>query len=104
MTLLELCVRNAGGRVRDIRRGARVCEFLLEWAAVTVELGEPITSEQFADAWGVDVRTVERRRREFRELFPGHTPQDVVAELLRELERRGGELEPSLRVPAALAA
>jgi hypothetical protein len=96
-TLLELCVRQAGGDVHALGRGARVCEFILAWAQATRDEGKPITMSGFCRYWGAGFprRTAWRRLGEFRAVFPDEgTPQRFSEVLLAAHEGQLGPLTP----------
>jgi hypothetical protein len=104
-TFLEVCIGRAGdakgrpGSFRDVPKGARAAMFVVEWAIASMDVGKPLTSGEFAEWWKVSERSVERRRRELRVLFPEHHPQELADLLIAEVDgRRGGVPSPSMVV------
>ena len=86
-TLLEVCVSAAGGDLRAIPKGMRVCEFIMEWTLATKALGHDPSVSEFGRWWKHSERqqnTVWRRLREFRQLFPDETTPERFAALIIE--------------------
>ena len=92
-TLLEVCVGAAGGDLRSIRKGGRVCEFILEWTIATRALGHDPSVSEFGRWWKQSEkqqRTAWRRLEEFRQLFPEEdTPRRFSALIIEAKASRG---------------
>ena len=101
-TLLEVCVGAAGGDVKAIRKGALVCEFILEWTIATKALGHDPGIEEFGRWWKHSEkmqRTAYRRLALFRELFPDEdTPKRFSALIIEAKAARKVELSPFSRL------
>jgi hypothetical protein len=105
-TILDLCVRQAGGQVSDVPGAARVCEFVVAWAMASQKHGGPIKVEgtpgSFRAYWGSGFsrRAVYYRLSEFRQLFPELDTPQPLADLLIEATAKG-EAPGPLTVVAA---
>jgi hypothetical protein len=93
-TLLEVCVARAAqargrsvGTLVDVPKATRACSFIIEWAIASIDVGGPLTTREFAEWWHVSEPTVERRRRELRQLFPDQTPQEVANVVIAAVEK-----------------
>ena len=87
--IAELCLRRAGGGLRDAPKAYRVCEYVCFWALATRMLGHDPNQFEFARWWaqgfGGSVATAYRRKDEFRELFPeDKTPARLVGLMVKE--------------------
>ena len=101
-SILEVCVGAAGGDVKSMRKGAQVCEFILEWTFATRALGHDPGIEEFGRWWKNSEkmqRTAYRRLALFRELFPNEdTPARYSALLIEAKAARKVELSPFTRL------
>ena len=101
-TLLEVCVGAAGGDVKSVPKGMRVCEFILEWTIATRALGHDPSVSEFGRWWkhsATQQRTVWRRLSEFKELFPAdETPRRFSALIIEAKASRKVELSPLTRL------
>lgn len=68
-TLLELCVARAGGTLRSVPKGMRVCQFVLEWLVLSQIEGRAITMPEYRRFYKEPERSAYRHLAEFRELF-----------------------------------
>jgi hypothetical protein len=81
-TLVELCVARGGPL-----KGARVGAFIASWALASHAQGGPIGLDEYADYWAEPMSTAYRHQARFREMFPGQsTPQLLADELIRAYE------------------
>lgn len=85
VSLLELCVDRGG-----LRKGVRVCSFIIEWGICAGAMGREPTVVEFRDWWNAKNRTVWHRLAEFRGIFDtDETPQVFVPALSTELADLG---------------
>jgi hypothetical protein len=95
MSLLELCVKRAGGPAR----GARVAAFIVGWGRVRKELGRQPTAEEYADFWKVSNRTAYYEQAQFRAAFkPLRTPEPILDHMAAQ--GLGESVDPSALQPA----
>lgn len=86
MSLLELCVRRAGGA----RKGARVGAFIAAWGICRDDLGRLPTVEEYAEYWKQSRASGYREQQRFRAAFPEfETPDAILDHIARQ---RGGEV------------
>ena len=99
-SLLEVCVAAAGGDVKAIRKGAQVCEFILEWTYATKALGHDPGIDEFGKWWkhsDKEQRTAWLRLKEFRQLFPDEKTPARFADLIIEA-KENRELDALVRL------
>ncbi len=99
-SLLELCVARAG-----LRKGMRVCSFIIEWAICAGALGREPTVVEFIAWWKCPTRTGWHRLAEFRATFATtDTPQVFVPALGPELAELGRSADSTAAALSAVRA
>jgi hypothetical protein len=87
-TLLEVCVARAGGGWREIPKGMRVWQFIVQWTVLSQLEDRPVALMEYADFWDEPDRTAYRHLKEFRELFgdgaEGFRDPQPIADRLKE--------------------
>ncbi len=97
-SLLELCVGRGG-----LRKGMRVCSFIIEWAICSGALGREPTVVEFIAWWKAKDRTVWLRLAEFRGIFETEqTPQVFVPALGTDLGDVGRHADSTTAALAAM--
>lgn len=101
-------------------KGARVAQYILQWAIASRDLGHAPSAEEYAEWWSESERTSYRRQAEFRAAFEGlDDPAPIVATMSPEAvakldglvdalneaiaERKRGPGVPTRRVVAAMS-
>lgn len=84
MSLLELCVRRAGGA----RKGGRVAAFIAAWKITRDSLGRQPTVDEYATYWKESAATAYREQQRFRQAFAEFkTPDPILDHVERERGR-----------------
>lgn len=80
-TVMEVAVAKRGPI-----KGARVVQFVVQWAIASQALGREITLEEYADWWKESERTAYRHQAAFREVFGIPTPQPFADQAIVRAE------------------
>jgi hypothetical protein len=75
-TVIEVCIARGG-----IVKGARAQAFIAQWTIASQAVGHPITLEEYRDWWRMSHGTAYREQARFREVFPGMTTPQPIADL-----------------------